>query len=289
MQSSKTNRQEQVSKLERYLAAAFERVRDDSYLYLDEEGIIYDELLGNFSAGQKERLQQQIAKTMAKPGVHRIMDQGCGYANTLWKVTSNFAQAHTNNQFEGYGVTAALRYMRSGRNKKDQTEWTQEDEFAGRYGMYPFASTVGNASYYGLEKDLHTAMRDFPRQLDLIISDHTYFHLAAPWLVFKHTADRLRVGGTAIIRNLFYKPVHIRPEEVLGLSPKEIVQRLEEINPGYDFLLEKNDRISTTLAVIRRKQDVPFRTNISLRFVGWGYGQYFRETPDDDFVSIDEL
>ncbi|MBS3169788.1 hypothetical protein J4210_04850 [Candidatus Woesearchaeota archaeon] len=290
MQTNEAKKQEQISRLERYLATAFEQVRGASYSFLDEEGNVYDELLRNFSAEQQERLLQQISRTMAKPGVHRIMDQGCGEGNTIWKITSNFAQAHPDNQFEGYGVTAALEYMKSGNSTKDPAEWSQEeDEFAHQYDMYPFASTVKNASLYGLEQDLHTAMRDFPRQLDLAISDHTYFHLAAPWLVFKRTADRLRTGGTAIIRNLFYEPVYIRPEEVLGLRPTEIVRRLEEINQGYEFLLEETDRISATLAIIRKRQDVPFRTNISLRSVRWDLSHYFRETPNDNFLSIDEL
>ena len=80
--------------LEQQLAEFFEYNRGKGYFYCDANyddpdlhQNIYDRLLSRFDNDQRRMIEDQVEFQMSKPGVHRIMDQGCGHANTLRKTT----------------------------------------------------------------------------------------------------------------------------------------------------------------------------------------------------------
>jgi len=282
--------------LEGLLSYSFEDHRGRGYFYNDinfddhaSYEIIYDKLISHFAVDERETLETQIESQMSKPVLLRIMDQGCGYATTLSRITHRFAAKNMGGQFLGYGVSGDLKVMSLG-FKKSRFELTEEEKtLIEKYGIHPFNTyRHDNVQFFGIEDDLHQVMGSFPYNLDLVLSDHTYFHLIAPWLALKRTADRLTVGGVAMIRTLFQLGVRtfshdqIKDEEFLGI--------LEEENPGYE-LLSSHCRGHRTLAVIKR-EDVTFKTNLHLGLVIDGKYKYLnsfysKNPTGKDLIAVD--
>ncbi len=274
-----------AEELEEKLASRFRNaVSWDVYGYLDY-GLAndpnwkntFDKLLRLFEDEKRRIIENQIDRTMSELGVHRIMDQGCGYANSLRDLTQRFSAAYPQSEFEGYGVSASRKDMQ-----------LEQIELQRKKRQMP--------SFFGIEEDIHTVMKTFPHQLDLVISDHMYLHLVAPWLALKRTADKLIAGGVALLRTV---PLDVKYLSQQPMDSAELVELLKQDNPDYtilisdDMFVAKRELGWRVLAIIKQAE-VPFVTNQYLAFVQEGYNRdvcsfYARQPVRNDLLSIDNL
>jgi len=164
-------------------------------------------------------------------------------------------------------------------------------------GFYPMGeSDYSNLKFFGVLQDVHQAMKDFPHPLDLVFSDHAYFHFMAPWLALKRTADKLSVGGVALIRTLLDGGNGlVMDTNFKRIEPIDLIKSLREKNPNYNLLIS-DKRIDYRLVLgIIKKEDTPFKSNMYLLDKGHRkptlgsfnivYSDYFQP----DLLSIDSL
>ena len=217
------------------------------------------------------------------------MDQGCGHANTLRKITHRFGRKYPAGKFFGYGVSGDLESMWLGHKKGDWDLTTEERELIERHGIHPFDSYgESNARFFGIEEDIHKVMKNFPYELDLVVSDNTYFHLLAPWMALKHTADRLSVGGVAMIRTIPFDVDHILQSSI---SQNKLLRLLRRNNPDYEIISPPPEKDRRLLAVVKRAK-TEFKTDIHISIVSEGDSRsvrsfYSRNPRRQNLVAID--
>ncbi len=255
--------------------------------------IIYDKILAQFGS-DRSKIEEKIFNQISKGVVARVMDQGCAHGVTLSTLLRRFSTQFPTTRFEGYGVSADLKSMWLGRLKRDYEYSDAEKVLVTEKGIRPFSSYVcgeeeGPVRYFGIERDVHCVMKDFPFPLDLVISDNTYFHLVAPWLSLKRTVDSLAVGGVAMIRTLFVTQLRYMTGRIMGRG--QYVDLLRRANPSFEIYHSSFRGHHPVLAVVRC-DNVPFKTNVHIgRVVGvnTNYLHTFyssRQVPDG-LVSLD--
>ena len=284
-----------------HLANSFEHARGRSYMYMDEnynapwdhKNYFFD-LLCSFPEKERVALEQQIDLQMASTGIKRIMDQGCARAKSLRKTTNHFADRFPYNRFFAYGLSGSLEDMDLGFLKEDDEIDEVEEISLNEFGIHPFddyskRDEEGKVRFFGIERDLHTAMKDFPFPLDLVITQNTYYHLSFPWMAFKHTADSLAVGGVAIVKSM--PPFMIYDEQEKPIKIHSFLEYLQEDNLGYELVKSSYQDSHPLLAVIKRR-DSPFRTHLHIGSVDRGEFKsyrtvYSRNLVRDDLIPID--
>jgi len=289
--------------LDERLASAFESVRGRGYFYSDCGGRhhsnwknTYDKILSAFECNEQKIIEEAVALRVLQPRVHRIMDQGCGHAQSLLELTLKLAQKYPENEFLGYGITGCLNDVWLGGRVFDFRITKEQQKLVQEHGIHSFQERGKNYQFFGTENDIHKVMKQFPYELDVIFSDNTYFHLAAPWLALKQTMDKLSVGGIALIRTLFNSYIYNFSHQ--KMKEEEIVENLQEHNPHYEILSSTARMDHRVLAIIKRA-DTPFKTHHYLAWVDEKSfdDQIYRNTitfysklsPPADFLAIDTL
>jgi len=286
--------------LDNLLASIFEQHRKSGYFYNDCGGRCdpdwintYDKILSKFDNEQKEFIENLVKSKMSLPGIHRIMDQGCAHANSLRELTERFVKEYPTNHFEGYGVSGSLKDMWLGSREWDREITPEQAKLMEKHGIHPFVSyrdeEERNVRFFGIEDDIHKVMKDFPYELDLVISDNTYFHLVAPWLALRRTADRLSVGGVILVRTCFTSGVDYTSGRLM--SNETILRNLRGDNPEYQIVNSSPNKSHPTIAVIKTRE-VEFKTNQYLSLVSEGSHRYIRsfysrDNPRLDCIAID--
>ena len=287
----------QHSELEEILASAFESHREKGYFYMDCGGRhhgdwinIYDKILSSFNDDQRKFLEQQVQSTMSRPGIHRIMDQGCGHAQSLREVTVRLASHYPQNKFIGYGLSGSLKDIWLGGRKFDFHITSDQQRLIKVYGIQPFQEKGENYEFFGVEDDLHTVMLRFPYLLDLVVSDNTYFHLAVPWLALKRTVDKLTMGGIALIRTLFNSKVNTFTQKVI--ADVQVLNNLRKDNVDYEVFSVNSKQDHRVLAIIKRGDNF-FKTNL---YLGWveeeGYKKvklFYSRKPQLNLLAVDNF
>ncbi|MDO8655826.1 MAG: hypothetical protein Q7K45_01180 [Nanoarchaeota archaeon] len=252
------------SELEERLATSFKSVLGRGYFYMDCGGRhmpwknIYDKILSAFEDSKRETIEEAVAQKMSLPGIHRIMDQGCGHAQSLRETTLTFVRKYPDNEFLGYGITGCLGDVWLGGKVFDFQETPEQRKSVKEYGIHSFQERGRNYQFFGIENDIHTIMKKFPYEVDLIFSDNTYFHLVAPWLALKRTVDKLNVGGVAMVRTLFNAKVHTFSYQ--EIDEEDIVNNLRQDNPHYEILSPTPGMDHRVLTIIKRGE-APFKTH----------------------------
>ncbi len=283
--------------LDEHLKEVFESHQGKGYLYMDHDHgqpmreTAYDRLLLYFDDNQREIIEAQIQRTMSQSGTHRIMDQGCGHANSLSAMTRRFSKKYPENEYHGYGVSASLEDMWLGHRTWEDDMTPQQEELLKDHEIYSFESwndQPEKVSFFGIEDDLHNVMERFPFPLDLVFSDHTYFHLLLPWLALKRTADKLAVGGVAMIRTAFtYK---VSSDSGRQMSERSLVKLLQRDNLDYNIISPTSFGMHRVLAIIKNKE-TKFRTNQYVALVDdYAVESFYSRKPQPaDFLAIDHL
>ena len=285
--------------LESMLKSAFSHHLGRGYFYNDcnfddpsSYVIIYDKILSQFGS-LRGVVEGKIFQQMSHEGVHRVMDQGCAHAVTLSRLLPRFSEQFPCGQFEGYGVSAHLKAMWLGRLKREYDFTDEEKSLFTENGIQPFWAydnryAQSNIHYFGIERDIHQVMKHFPFPLDLVISDNTYFHLVAPWMALKRTADCLAIGGVAIIRTLFIRK--LRYMSGRKMSDSQYLHLLHKSNPDYEIIHSSLDDVHPVLAVIRHGNSA-FRTHLHCGNVvhegKYLCEVYSRNMQKDDLLSLD--
>ncbi|PIN75824.1 hypothetical protein COV18_01430 [Candidatus Woesearchaeota archaeon CG10_big_fil_rev_8_21_14_0_10_37_12] len=253
---------------------------------------VYEKLLDCFDPSQREQLENQVNSLFSQPGTHRIMDQGCGHAMSLNETTLRFAREHPNQHFEGYGLSTSIEDIWIGSKAEFNSLTSEEFDLLEKHGIraLKLLTAPENTAFFGIEKDLHTALRNFPYNLDLVFSDNTYFHLVVPWMAAKHTAERLTRGGIALFRTIFQNRIIDTSTE--PILEAELVKHLQDNNPGYEILTSSPRYGRLVLAIIKQK-DSPFITN---QHIGWKHndsGRYLKtvysEHLQKGMIAIDDF
>lgn len=260
-----------LQELEERLASAFESAKKIGGFYSDCGGRhhsnwrnIYDKILSAFDSSEQDIIEGTILQTMSQPGVHRIMDQGCGHAQSLLGITQKMASFYPDNEFLSYGITADLKEVWLGGKVFYFKETDEQRRLVKEYSIHSFQESGRNYKFFGIEDDIHTVMKKCPYELDLIFSDNAYFHLVAPWLALKRTVDKLKVGGVAMVRTLFNATVHTFEDR--EMEEEEIVNNLRRNNPDYEILSPTAGQDHRVLVIIKR-EDIPFKTHQYLAWV----------------------
>ncbi len=290
------------AELEKTLASVFESHRGKGYYYMDHDHdhpmreTAYDLLLSYFDDNQRRVIESQIQRTMSQIGTRRIMDQGCDHANSLSMITRRFSEQYPENEYHGYGVSGSLNDMWLEERTWENDMTIQQEELLRDHRIYSFKSwndRAENAQFFGIEDDIHKVMKRFPFPLDLVFSDNTYFHLFMPWLAMKRTADKLAVGGVALIRTLFQFPV----DSATGrpMSDHSLVELLGKDNPEYEIISSNPERSRRVLAVVKNG-DAEFKTNQYICSVETAECDsksirtfYSKKQQPVDFLAIDTL
>ncbi|MBI2102406.1 hypothetical protein HYT55_01085 [Candidatus Woesearchaeota archaeon] len=289
--------------LEQTLASVFESHRGQGYAYMDHDydrpmtETAYDRLISYFDDDRRKLITSRVQETLSRAGTHHLMDQGCGHANSLNMVARRFARQFPQNEYRGYGVSASLEDMWLGQRAWEDDEMIEDDDkLLEKHNVCPFRSwddEKENVRFFGIEEDVHKMMEQFPYPLDLVFSDNTYFHLFMPWLALKRTADKLAVGGVAVIRTLFQFSV----DSTTGrpMSERSLVELLEKDNPDYHILSSDLQRGRRVLAILKNGE-AQFRTNQhicrieTLQRGGYKYvGTFYSRKPQAHSLSLDEL
>lgn len=282
------------------LTSTFESHRGQGYFYNDADYddpasyvIIYDKFLSRFDDDQRRLIEGQINTKMSEPSVHRIMDQGCGHANTLREITLRFGGQYSAGSFFGYGVSANLEAMWLGHKEQDPDLTEETRKLVENHGIHSFSSyrrdEDTNVHFFGIEDDIYRVMKDFPYELDLVISDNTYFHLVAPWMALKRTVDKLSLGGVAMVRTILESGVdHISQRPI---SREILLTLLQRDNPDYEIFSSSPESRHPVLTLIK-KGKADFKTNIHLSLVSEGEHRYIRSfystnLQRDDLIAID--
>jgi len=258
------------SELEERLAAAFRSEREGGYGYMDCGGRhhpwknIYYKILSAFESGERQTIEKAVTQRMSVPGIHRIVDQGCGHAQSLRETTITLAQKYPENEFLSYGITGCLKDVWLGGKVFDFAETPEQRELVQKYGIHSFQERGRNYQFLGIEDDIHSVMKQFPYEVDLIFSDNTYFHLVSPWLALKCTADKLSVGGVALIRTIFNSYVY--DSSYQRIEEEKIVNTLQQHNPHYEIISPTPGMDHRVLAIIKRGE-APFKTHQYLAWV----------------------
>lgn len=245
----------------------------------------YTRLLSSFNPKVREYIETTIEKALSKGGTHRIMDQGCGQANSIREIIERFWLKYPENRFEGYGVSASLEDMSlaAGTNSKEEIGFEEENKNR-------------NYCFNGIEEDVHQIMKCFPHPLDLVFSDKTYFHLVAPWLALKRTVDKLALGGVGIFGTLF--PARVWGSALIELKDDILLYYLAKDNHrGYSLLSsgQNQSRCGHSVLAITKRKEVPFKTNMHLGMLWRGekhfgiHPVYSREARYKDLLAVDEL
>ncbi|MBI4152797.1 hypothetical protein HY495_03740 [Candidatus Woesearchaeota archaeon] len=275
------------AELEKRLSQRFNLIKQITYPCMDqvderflEIGVAdtkrkptFPRLLGYFDRQTRQFLEEKIFDHFDEQEKHqhtcRIMDQGCGVGNSIKEATFDYEWMSGHSVlFEGYAVGGSLKQMTAlGRARRDTPP---AEEIMERPRIYHFPKpkpqygVEQNVRLFGIAEDLHTVMKRFPYEVDLVFSDRTYMHLLAPWLAFKRTVERLAVGGVALVKTLS------AGQKLKNLSGKRVndsflLDQLREGNhPSYDLLsCSSGLNYGKTVAVIRNGSE-PFRTDIYL-------------------------
>ncbi len=203
----------------------------------------------------------------------------------------------------GYGVTANRGSLDRALYRHSVVQYDSFSVLKERLGGDQFYR-IGERSYLTVaERDIHNVFHYLPKptDLDLVYSDHTYFHLLMPWMALSSTCNHLKSDGGIAFFNKFSAGWDTANSFVFHqdgdrMSHQEVVQRIKECNPGHEFFdsTVMKSYQSPQIAVQRRTLE-PFRTNLFFGKVFWSNGGesiasvYLEGDGEEfpDFVSLD--